>query len=173
MPSHPTHLAKLVLVSTAAQASSHALAKVSMFKRLGGPAAGELAHRRFVTGDTSPEVLKAWLEIALPLYTRTRQDPAAVPRMLLNRDATAWFNRPGGEGRSFDLLPDLARIQCPTLVLGGVLDPMLPIECQRAIAAALPSSLVTYREFDDCGHGVFPDVPELAFGQLRDFIAEL
>ena len=167
---HPAHPRALVLVSTTAQAGAHAAAKVAMFSRLGGPEAGELARRRFVLGDTGPEVLAAWLERALPLYTRTAPEAGALERMVLNRDATAWFNRPGGEGRQADLLADLARIRCPTLVMGGRLDPMLPIECQRDIAAALPPGIVTYREFDDCGHGVVPDVPQVALPLLRDFI---
>ena len=84
--------------------------------------------------------------------------------------STAWFNRVGGEGRQFDMLADVPNIQCPTLVLGGQLDPMLPIECQRDIANALDPRLLSYREFEDCGHGVIPDVPELAIQVLRDFI---
>jgi hypothetical protein len=45
-----------------------------MFSRLGGQEAGELAHRRFVLGDTSPEVMAAWLKIALPLYKQKNLD---------------------------------------------------------------------------------------------------
>jgi pimeloyl-ACP methyl ester carboxylesterase len=169
---HPAHAKALILVSTTAQAAAHAPAKVAMFAHLGGAAAGRLAERRFLKGDTSPEVLQAWLEIAVPLYTQTQADPHAMKRMVSNRETTAWFNRPGGEGRQFDMLADLAAIQCPTLLLGGQLDPMLPIECQRDIAVALPQKLVTYREFERCGHGVVPDVPELALPILRDFIVE-
>ncbi|HEY2211067.1 MAG TPA: alpha/beta hydrolase [Bradyrhizobium sp.] len=40
------------------------------------------------------------------------------------------------------MFPDLGRIQCPTLALGGEDDPMIPIECQADIAAALPPQLV-------------------------------
>jgi pimeloyl-ACP methyl ester carboxylesterase len=167
---HAAHPGKLVLVSTSAQLAAHAPAKVAMFRRLGGDVAGDLAHRRFIEGDTSPAVLAAWLEIAVPLYTRVAADPQAMGRIRLNRDATAWFNRPGGEGRSLDLLASLSRVRCPTLVLGGVDDPMLPIECQRDIAAALPQGLVQYVEFQDCRHGVFPDVPEQAFAVLREFV---
>ena len=143
-----------------------------MFARLGGREAGDLARRRFVDGDTSPEVLRSWLAVALPLYTRTPPDPAAIKRVALNSEATAWFNRPGGEGRTFDLLRDLRRIKCPTLVLGGTLDPMLPIECQRDIAAAIRPDLLQYREFENCGHGVVPDVPHEALPLLGRFIQE-
>ena len=167
---HPEPPGKLVLVSTAAQLAAHAAAKVAMFERLGGPAAGALARRRFIDGDTGPDVLAAWLEIALPLYTRTPADPEANARLLLHRDVTAWFNRPGGDGRALDVLADLGRIRCPTLVLGGALDPMTPIECQRDIAAAIRSDLVQFREFEGCGHGVVADAPLEAMAVLREFI---
>ncbi len=167
---YPAHPSKLVLVSTSAQANAHVHAKVAMFRRLGGDVAGELAHRRFIEGDTSDEVLSAWLKIAVPLYTRVPADPFAMGRIKLNRDATSWFNRVGGEGRSFDILSQLAGIRCPTLVMGGIDDPMLPIECQRDIAAAIAPNLVTYKEFEQCRHGVMPDVPELAIATISDFV---
>src|SRR5689334_2035865 len=56
----PDHPGALALLSTSAQGASHAQAKVAMFARLGGPAAGDLARRRFVDGDTGPDVLSAW-----------------------------------------------------------------------------------------------------------------
>ncbi len=167
---YPEHPGKLALVSTTAQARSHAAAKVAMFHRLGGPEAGALAQRRFVDGDTSPEVLAAWLELALPLYTQSPFDAAATARIAFNRESTAWFNRVGGEGRDFDYLADLGRITCPTLVLAGALDPMLPVECQRDIAAALRPGVVRYREFAHCGHGVVPDAPDAAMAVIRGFI---
>lgn len=68
------------------------------------------------------------------------------------------------------MLGQLAAIECPVLVMGGVDDPMLPIECQCDIAAALPKDLVQYHEFANCGHGVMPDVPELALPVLREFV---
>jgi proline iminopeptidase len=167
---HPQQPGKLVLVSSTAQGASHAQAKVRMFGRLGGEPARALAQRRFIDGDTSPAVLAEWLKTALPLYTRTPADPEAWPRVVSNPDVTAWFNRPGGEGRSFDLLPALGRIACPTLVMGGTLDPMLPIECQRDIAAALPARWRHYREFEGCGHGVLHDAPVQGLALLRSFI---
>jgi proline iminopeptidase len=169
---HPKDPQALALVSTTAQATSHITAKVAMFGQLGGPVARELAHRRFVLGDTSPEVLSEWLKVALPLYTKSPSEPGAMNRIVMNRDATAWFNRPGGEGRSFDMLAAVAGIECPTLVLGGLLDPMTPIECQRDIAAALHPSVLTYREFNDCGHAVVHDVPQQAIPLLREFIVK-
>ena len=58
------------------------------------------------------------------------------------------------------LFPDLHRIQCPTLVLGGEDDPIHPIESQADIAAALPPHLVQFERFANCRHAVMPDAPE-------------
>jgi proline iminopeptidase len=82
-----------------------------------------------------------------------------------------WFTRPGGESDSFNLFPDLHRIQCPTLVLGGEDDPIHPIESQADIAAALPPHLVQFERFADCRHAVMPDAPERTTAAIRDFIA--
>jgi pimeloyl-ACP methyl ester carboxylesterase len=68
------------------------------------------------------------------------------------------------------MFPDLHRIRCPTLVLGGEDDPMHPIESQADIAAALPAHLVQFERFPDCGHAVVPDAPERAMAVIRDFI---
>jgi pimeloyl-ACP methyl ester carboxylesterase len=167
---YPQHPGKLALVSTAARPLAHAAAKVDMFGQLGGEAARELAHRRFVLGDTSPAVLQAWLQVALPHYTQTPPEPGAYTRGVSNPAATAWFNRPGGEAHTANLLPGLAHIQCPTLVWGGALDPMLPLDCQRELAAAVPPQWLQYREFANCGHGIVPDAPAEAMALLRAFI---
>ena len=167
---HAAHPAKLMLVSTSAQDTAHTQAKIAMFRRLGGDLAGDSAHRRYIDGDTSDDVLSAWLKIAVPLYTRAPADPLTMGRVKFQREATSWFNRVGDEGRSFDMLAQLASIGCPTLVMGGVDDPMLPIECQRDIAAANEPPLVTYKEFAGCGHGLMPDLPELMVAALRQFV---
>jgi pimeloyl-ACP methyl ester carboxylesterase len=167
---YPIHPGRLILVSTVAKAGTHTAQRVAMFARLGGAAVGRLAHRRFVEGDTSPEVLRAWLEQAVPHYTVQPADPHTRERELRNPVATAWFNREGGEGRSLDLLPQLHKIACPVLLLGGQLDPMTPIECQRDIASAISPELLQYHEFENCGHGVVDDCPHEARALIGEFI---
>ena len=169
---HPEHPAKLILTSTTVAWAAHNDARVAMFERLGGASAGALAHRRFVLADTSAEVLEQWLREALPLYTRRPLSAEALARSVMNDEVRVWFNRPGGEAQTFNLKPGLAHVRCPTLVMGGTLDPMTPIECQRDIAADLPANLVSYEEFADCGHGVVGDAPEAALAVMRRFIAQ-
>jgi len=146
---------------------------VALFERFGGPEVGALARRRFIEGRGHTDVasVEAWLRLAFPLYTRTPRNPDVARRAVRHPEVTHWFTRPGGEGHTFNLVPDLSRVQCPTLVLGGEDDPMTPIECQAAIAAALPAHLVRFERFAGCGHAVLPDAPERALAVIREFIA--
>lgn len=167
---HPDHPGKLILVSTEAAGTSHPERRVALFERLGGPEVGALARRRFLEGKLDAEDLEAWVRLAMPVYTRSRKDPLAAQRGIRRAEVNPWFARPGGEGRTFNFFPALHKIQCPTLVLGGELDPMIPIECQEDIVAALPAHLMRFERFQNCGHSVIADAPERAFAIIRDFI---
>jgi pimeloyl-ACP methyl ester carboxylesterase len=167
---HPGHPGKLILVSTQAAGGTHLAERVAHFERLGGPEVGALARRRFLEGEVDDAMLQAWIRLAFPVYTRTPRDPLTVRRAILHPEVNLWFTRPGGEGRTFDLFPVLDRIQCPTLVLGGEEDPMIPIVCQEEIAEALPGHLVRFERFPGCGHGVVTDAPERAMAVIRQFI---
>ncbi|MFN8524279.1 MAG: alpha/beta hydrolase [Chloroflexota bacterium] len=167
---YPEHPAKLIPVSTEAAGGTYLERRVEMFERFGGPEVGALARRRLLDRQADGATLEAWLRLAFPLYTRTPRDPAVLRRAVRQPDVTRRFTREGGEAHSFDLFPDLQRIQCPTLLLGGEDDPMTPIECQAAIAAALPAPFVRFERFPGCGHGVVPDAQERAMAVIREFI---
>lgn len=163
---HPGHPARLILSSTAArQRLNRALA---VFERLGG------AHARAAADNfwqhPSAEARDEYMHVCFPLYNRRRVvgDGDAMRRTVFNLELMDHFIN--GEMRSFDLLPGLARIQCPTLILAGEDDPILPIEDSEDIAAAIPSHLVRFERFPNAGHGVFRDDPVRALSILRDFI---
>ena len=170
---HPDHPSGLVLISTEAAGGTHLDRRVALFERFGGPEVGALARRRFleVQGQADRAALDAWRQLAMPLYTRTARDPDMARRAVSRSEVLHWFTRPGGESHAFNMFPDLGRIQCPTLVLGGEDDPMIPIECQADIAAAVPPHLVQFERFANCRHAVVPDAPERAMAVIRDFIA--
>jgi proline iminopeptidase len=170
---HPAHPSKLVLISTEAAGGSYRERRVALFERFGGPEVGALARRRFLQPEAplGQEAREAWRRLAMPVYTRIPRDPD-MARRAINRPEVAlhWFAKPGGESDTFNMFPELDRIRCPTLVIGGEDDPMHPIESQADIAATLPPSLVQFERFADCGHGVVPDAPERAMALLREFI---
>jgi pimeloyl-ACP methyl ester carboxylesterase len=167
---HPSHPAKLVLISTEAAGGTHKDHRIAMFDKLGGPEVGMMARRRLYEGHSDKVSLEAWLRLAFPLYTRTPPDPDVPRRVVSNLDVLEWFTRPGGEDHTFNMIPDLSRVRCPTLVMGGEQDPMTPIECQSDIASALPQHLVRFERFPQCGHAVVPDAPEQALAMIREFI---
>jgi proline iminopeptidase len=169
---HPDHPSKLILISTEAVGGSYPERRVELFERFGGPEAGALARRRFieVRGQPDQAWLDTWRRLAMPHYTRIPRDPGFARRAISRPEVLHWFSRPGGESQSFDMLADLGRIKCRTLVLGGEDDPIHPIESQADIAAALPPHLVQFERFADCRHAVIPDAPERAFAVIRDFI---
>jgi proline iminopeptidase len=168
---HPAHPSKLVLISTEATGDSYRERRVELFERFGGPEVGALARRRFFEIQGHDEAsLDAWRRLAFPLYTRTPRDPDMARRAVSRSEVLHWFTKPGGESHTFNMLADIGRIACPTLVLGGEDDPMLPIECQADIAAALPAHLVQFERFPDCRHAVVPDAPERAMAVIRNFI---
>jgi pimeloyl-ACP methyl ester carboxylesterase len=171
---HPVHPSKLVLISTEAAGDTHLERRVELFERFGGSEVGALARRSFLElqGHSDEASLASWRRLALPLYTRTPRDPNMAHRAIRRSEVLHWFTRPGGESHTFNMFPDLARIQCPTLVLGGDDDPMHPIESQADIVAALPSRLVQFESFPNCGHAVVPDAPERAMAVIRDFIQQ-
>jgi pimeloyl-ACP methyl ester carboxylesterase len=169
---HPEHPAKLILISTEAAGGTHKDRRVAMFERLGGPEVGAMARRRLFEGHADKASLEAWMRIAFPLYTRIPRNPDVSRRVVANPAVLHWFTRPGGEDHTFNMTPDLARVQCPTLVMGGEDDPMTPIECQADIAAALPRQLVRFERFPGCGHAVVPDAPERALAIMREFIVQ-
>ncbi|MBN8990291.1 MAG: alpha/beta hydrolase [Rhizobiales bacterium] len=169
---HPAHPAKLILISTEAAGGSHLERRVALFERFGGPEVGGLARRRFLEQGGHPDQASVadWVRLAMPHYTRVPRDPDMARRAVSRPEVLHWFTRPGGESRRFNFFPDLHRIQCPALVLGGEDDPMLPIESQADIAAALPPHLVQFERFADCRHGCIQDAPEQTLAAIREFI---
>jgi pimeloyl-ACP methyl ester carboxylesterase len=170
---HPAHPSKLVLISTEAAGGSYRDRRVALFERFGGPEVAALARLRFLETQGHPDMasIEAWRRLAMPLYTRIPRDPDVARRAVNRPEVQLWFTRPGGESRTFNMLGDLHRIQCPTLVLGGEDDPIHPIESQADIAAALPPHLVQFERFENCRHAVVPDAPERAMAVIGDFIA--
>lgn len=175
---HPEHPGKLVLSSTTARGHAHVARSVELFEKFGGPEVGDLARTYYGLrqGDEGDPTAAArfnieWVTKAMPLYNRTAvRDPQAMARVVANFAVLMRFMGPGGEVRTFDMLADLARIACPTLVLGGEEDPIIPIENQEDIAAAIPQHLVRFERFANAGHGAHRDDPDAVFPIIRDFI---
>jgi pimeloyl-ACP methyl ester carboxylesterase len=139
----------------------------SEFERLGGPAARDAAVAFWE--HPNRESSAAYMKVCMPLYNRRGRSRDSSSRTLWNLDVT--FHFASGEQRTMNLLPGLARVRCPTLVLAGEEDPITPVRESEDIVAALPPELVRFERFPNAGHGVVTDAPERFLAVVREFIA--
>ena len=161
---HPAHAARVVLSST-----SHHLGlerKVAAFTHLGGAAAGAAA-RTFWTAP-SPATWAPYNQHCRDLYNPTPADPLGRQRTVFNEEIL--FASAAGEQQTMQLLPGLAQVQCPVLVMAGALDPVTPLQDALEIAAAIPAPFGQLATFEQAGHGAWRDMPGEAMAALRGFI---
>lgn len=163
---HPQHPARVILSST-----SHHMGlprKLAMFARLGGEPARAAAEAFWLAPGEA--TWARYQEVCTPLYnTRPAADPLARGRTVFNTEIL--FTSAGGEQRTMDLLPGLAPVCCPVLVLAGDTDPVTPLEDAQDIAAAVPPPWGRLVTIEDAGHGTWRDQPEAALRVIREFVA--
>jgi pimeloyl-ACP methyl ester carboxylesterase len=161
---HPEHPGKLVFCTTSAK---WRLSRVlDAFERIGGKEAREAAKKYWENPGT--DTMADYIRVCLPIYNRNRRGPEMMTRSVMNLEVLTDF--PRTQQNNFDLLSDLKRIKCPTLVLGGEDDPITPIEDSEDIAAALPPDLVRFERFPATGHGIVNDAPERFIALLKEFV---
>lgn len=123
-----------------------------------------LAHRGDFRGVT-PRLLPRWVHpsrvndptLVETVTTMTRR----VGREAFVRQQTAIMNRP-------DSRPDLAAIDCPTLVLCGHEDQSTPVDRHREIAADIASARLVV--VPECGHLSTLERPEIVNRELRAWL---
>jgi len=163
---HPAHPAKVILSSTSPHMKQER--KEAMFAKLGGESARESARRFW--GEPNAATWDDYGVHCRHLYNTTPQDPHGGARTIHEFDIL--FRSASGEQRTMNLLPGLAKAQCPVLVMVGSEDPVCPVADAQDIAAALPPQWMQYREFPNVGHGAWRDDADAAFAVLRRFILE-
>ncbi len=162
---HPGHAGKIILSSTSAAMNLER--KLAVFERRGGPAA-RAAAAAFWSQPTAETWREYWRDCRHLYNTQPPLDALAGERTLLREDILLHFI--AGEKQSLDLLPGLARAQCPVLVMAGEEDPVCTLADMQEIVAALPAGRVRFERFAGVGHGAWRDDPQAAFAVLRDFI---
>ena len=163
---HPAHAARVVLSST-----SHHMGlerKVAMFGSLGGPAARDAA--RAFWAAPSAATWAPYNEHCRDLYNTTKALNDDARRRIVFVEEVL-FASASGEQQTMQLLPGLARVQCPVLVMAGEQDPVTPLQDAREIAAAIPAPWGRLVTFAGAGHGAWRDEPDAAMAILREFVA--
>ena len=161
---YPEHPAKLILANTMGRHNRSRM--FARFEELGGQAARKAAEQFWT--EPSLETMAKYGEVAMPLYSVGQGDPEAMLRVRFNSELMLEFA--AGEMQTFNLLPDLAKISCPTLVLGAVQDPVTSIGDQEDIVAALTECPVRFERLDECSHMSWSDQPERVMTTIREFL---
>ena len=167
---YPDHAGKLIISSIGAR-WDFALS-MKRFAERGGAQAERVA--RNFWSRMSPEDVIEYRQVCLPLYA-AQASLEDARRMVLNKeDVMRHFLSPEGFFQRMDLRASLARITCPTLILAGREDPVIPWELSEELSASLTSSATPPAErfvcMDGCGHGIWRDKPEPSLALLRAFI---
>ena len=166
---HPDLVAGLILDSPLGVPTSLA-ETLEVFERRGGPPAREAA-RRYLSGDTSDQATTAWKTHALPLYGDSVAQADMEQRRArarLNEDVQTHFRSGAcGPAEATDHLP---AITCPTLILAGENDPVVPAAATRRLAASFTNAAVTLEILPGIGHGTFRQSTQQTFTHVRRFI---
>jgi proline iminopeptidase len=167
---HPDHAGKLIISSIGARWDFEM--SMARFRERGGAEVERVA--RDFWGRMDHDDIVAYRKVCLPFYAANPGGDDVRAMALNKEDVMRHFLAPGGFFQTMDLRASLAAITCPTLVLAGREDPVIPWELSEELAASLTSSATTPSErfvcMDGCGHGVWRDRPEPALAVIRDFI---
>jgi pimeloyl-ACP methyl ester carboxylesterase len=159
---HAGHAAALVLQSTNARFDLARL--VEGVRRFAGDDVAELAKRDY-GGDSVTEV--EWARVFAAFGPRV-PDQQQLGRRIRNAEV-------GAHGmellRKFNVVDQLARIDCPTLVCVGELDSVTPVDASREIVDTLPRGIGRLEVIEGAGHFPWKDVPDRYWPVIEDFVA--
>ncbi|MGE5828322.1 MAG: alpha/beta fold hydrolase [Micromonosporaceae bacterium] len=159
---HPGHASGLILQSTMARFDLGRL--VDGFRAMGGDEVAELARRHY-GGD--PVSDPDWARV-FAAFGPNVPDPAALARRVRNLDVAG----PGMRLlRRLDIVDELARITCPTLVCVGQRDGVTPEPAAREIVDALPPGLGQLAVIAEAGHFTWLDRPGDYWSTITAFLS--
>lgn len=162
---HPGHAGGLILQSTMARFDLDRL--VEGFRRVAGDDVAELAGRDY--GGSSSLTTEEWAR-CFAAFGPNVPGEAQLARRIRNADL-------GSAGmelfRTLDVVGQVARIDRPTLVCVGELDPVTPVRASQEIADALPNGLGRLEIVPGAGHFPWLDAPETYWPLLDRYVQEV
>jgi proline iminopeptidase len=158
---HPRHAAALVLQSTHARFDLARL--VEGFRRFGGDDVAELAERDYSGDPVSDDDWARVLAVFGPQVPGKQELARRIRNPELGQHGMDLFRR-------FDVVDELAHIDCPTLVCAGELDPVTPVAASREIYEALPEGIGRLEVIEGAGHFPWKDVPDRYWPLLGEFV---
>jgi proline iminopeptidase len=163
----PGLLAGVIIASMSAKLPSIEQV-VQRFESFGGTAAG-LAWRNGAAGGDAA-ALAEMERVCAPLMSRAQPSPELI-QARTHRVKTPQVNEFfSPQFDQLDLRPDLGRIDCPVLVLGGAYDPLETPEALTETATLVPGNRGRVAILPDGSHEILSDCPREAHALIRDFV---
>jgi pimeloyl-ACP methyl ester carboxylesterase len=160
---HASRTGALILLSTMARFDLRRL--VEGFRSQAGDEVAELARRDY-GGDEVTDT--EWAKVFAAFGPRVPSEEE-LARTIRNQAV-------GGPGmevmRRLDLIADLARIGCPTLVYVGRLDPVTPVAAAKEIVDGLPPGVGRLEVIDEAGHFPWLDRPDRLWPVVTSFVSD-
>jgi proline iminopeptidase len=158
---HPGHAAGLVVQSGFARWDARRL--VEGFRRVAGDEVAEIARRSYA-GDEVPD--EEWARVSAAFGRRVpgEEQRERTPQNLeLNTHGMDLIRR-------LDIVDQLVRVDAPTLVSVGELDPVTPLGAAEEIVAALPEGVAQLEVVESAGHFTWMDAPDRFWPIIIEFI---
>ena len=158
---HPGHAAGLAVQSGFARFVVPRL--VEGFRRVAGDEVAEIARRGF-GGEALPD--EEWSRVSAAFGPHVPdEEQRARPRKNLE------LNSPGMElVRRTDIVDQLSRVDAPTLVSVGELDPVTPVAAAEEVVGGLPDGIGQLEVIGGAGHWAWKDAPDRFWPMMREFI---
>jgi pimeloyl-ACP methyl ester carboxylesterase len=160
---HPDRVSALILAVTWARPIEFMRRQDSLAKLLVENAGSEALIQGSLVRMFTPEFFEVGQEMVDQMVKAFVADPDAMPDqeiLLAQLDAIG----------KHDTLADLPKVTCPTLVMGGKMDQMVPYLGTKEIAAAIPNAeLATY----ETGHGCMVEEMEPFNQKVSEFLRSL
>jgi pimeloyl-ACP methyl ester carboxylesterase len=158
---HPGHSAGLVVQSGFARWDMSRM--VEGFRRVAGDEVAEIAGRSYA-GEAVSDEEGARVFAAFGPHRPDSEREANTPQNLeLNSTGMGLIRR-------LDIVDQLSRVDVPTLVSVGRLDPVTPVEAAEEIVGALPDGLARLDIVERAGHFPWLDSPEGYWPTLLEFV---
>jgi pimeloyl-ACP methyl ester carboxylesterase len=159
---HPGHAGALVLQSTNARFDLARL--VEGFREAGGVEVARIAEREYGgNGSVTDEEWERCRVLFGPWVPGAQERARIIPNPEVGASGMELL-------RHFDVLDDLADVDCPTLVCVGKIDPATPVAAAREILDALPVGRARLEVIEGAGHFPWKDAPDRYWPIVGDFV---
>ena len=158
---HPGHAAGLIVQSGFARWDM--VRMVEGFRRVAGSDVAEIAERSYAGEEVADE---QWARVfaAFGPHRPDAEQQARVPKNLeLNERGMELIRR-------LDIVDQLSRVESPTLVAVGELDPVTPIGAAEEIVESLREEIAHLEVVDAAGHFTWLDAPDRYWPMVVGFI---